>query len=579
MWDAVSMAHVEIRLLGRPVVLIDGQAVTPPKGAKAWGLLAYLAATRQAHPRAELAELLFSEAADPLGALRWNLAALRRLLGRPDALKGHTIRLDVSDATVDTRQLEDDPHATSRPCAAGILLSGMSFPDSPQFEMWLTGERARLLRLTTSLLRERALRALATDDHDRAVDSARTLITLDPLDEGHHALLIRAHTIGGDAQAAQAQYQHCRDVLRRELAVEPGPAVVAAAHLAAGLVDASRTPNRDAIDARMVVAWQSFLAGSVDHGIDLSRSVVTMADRADDVSLQIMTRLFFSATLSIAVRGWDESAWTTTEALYLAEQGDHAYEEATARGVLAGLDLMRADYRAATAHATLGAARCSDPGTQALNLTFLAAVQADVGQGAQAVDHARRAVMIAEASADPLRIAYATAYAGHALLLEGDCDGARGHVERAVEVLAPILVLLPWPLAMLAEIEARSGSLDVAADLAARAEALAATTDIAYQRGLALRATALVAAARGDHETAIDQLTLALGHARRTTGEGYAFHWPVAWILESLAQVSAPCDPAASRRWSAALLDHATPIGMHTFIERGERLFAAAAPH
>jgi len=144
------VTQLDVRLLGRPVVLIDGVAAPPPKGAKPWGLLAYLAATGQAHPRTELAELLFCEAADPLGALRWNLAALRRLLCRPDALKGDTIRLDLSDAVIDSQQLEGGQVAVFEPRTSGMLLSGLSFPDSPRFEMWLTGERARLLRRGTS---------------------------------------------------------------------------------------------------------------------------------------------------------------------------------------------------------------------------------------------------------------------------------------------------------------------------------------------------------------------------------------------------------------------------------------------
>ena len=572
------MPKLDIRLLGRPVVLVDGEAVPPPKGAKAWGLLAYLASTRQPHPRSELAELLFCEADDPLGALRWNLAALRRLLCRPDALKGDTIRLDLSDAVIDSQELESRHDATWEWRDAGLLLSGMTFPDSPRFEMWLTGERARLLRRSTSLLREAALRALAVGDHGLAVGRAGDLVSLDPLDEGHHALLIRAHAISGDAPAARAQYEHCRAVLRRELSIEPGPAVVAAAHLATGVANASGPVDPRAIDARVTVAWQSFLAGSVDHGIDLGRTAVAMADHHDDVQLRITARLFLAAMLSIAVRGWDESATTITEALHLAEQDGHQFEEAVARGILAGIDLMRADYPSAAGHADVGAARAPEAGSRALNLTFLAAVEADVGQGPEAVRRAIEAVALAEESADPMRIGYATAYAGHSLLLEGDPVAARSHVERSVAVFAPMLVLLPWPLAMLAEIEARTGHLDAAAELAARAGAISGATGVAYQRALALRAAALVDTAGGDHEAAIDRLTVALGHARRTTGEGYTFHWPVAWILESLVHVSAHTDPDASQRWAETLLDHATAIGMHTFTDRGGRLLTAHTP-
>ena len=66
-----------IRLLGRPVVERDGQAVPPPRGRKTWALLAYLVLAERPQGRRHLAELLFADADDPLGALRWSLAELR----------------------------------------------------------------------------------------------------------------------------------------------------------------------------------------------------------------------------------------------------------------------------------------------------------------------------------------------------------------------------------------------------------------------------------------------------------------------------------------------------------------------
>lgn len=573
------MAQLEIRLLGAPTVLVDGEPVAGPKGAKPWGLLAYLASTRRAHPRAELAELLFGEAVDPLGALRWNLAALRRALSRPDALKGDAISLDVVDAVVDVQQLDDGCASVLDLGGVHQLLAGLSFPDSPLFEMWLTGERARLLRKSTSLLREVALRALASGNHEVAVRRARELVSIDPLDEGHHALLIRALALSGDASAARSQYEQCRALLRGELGVEPGPAVVAAAHLASGVADTSTTVDVALVDARLTIAWQSFLAGSVDHGIDLGRSVVAIADESGDTQLQIMARLFFAAMLSIAVRGWDESATATTEALQLAEQLDRPFEQATARGVLAGIDIMRADYRAAMRHAIAGVERGTDAGSRALGLAFVVAVEADTSRTEQAARHAAEAVALAEESADPIRIVYATAYAGHAFLLAGDIDRARPHFERAVEAAAPILVLLPWPLALLAETEVRAGDLGTASALAARAGAISATTNIAYQRALALRVEALIDSARGDHDAAVDRLLVALAQARRTTGEGYTFHWPVAWILESLARVSLHTDAASSQRWAETLLDHASAVEMRTFIDRATGLLTRAPTH
>ncbi len=562
------MSLLEVRLFGQPTVLVDGVVAAPPKGAKPWGLLAYLTSSPRSHPRSELAELLFSQAADPLGALRWNLAALRRLLDRPDELKGEVLALPLVDATIDTRRLDAGELPEPSTGAGGHdLLAGVSFDDSPLFEVWLTGERSRLRMRRASLLREAVLGLLASGDAGRASGLASQLVSIDPLDEGHHALLIRARVAAGDRDGARRHFDQCRDLLDKELGAVPGPAVIAAANLAAATRVASAVEPH-VVEARMTVAWQSFLCGSVDHAVDLGRSVVALSDQDDEVLLQVTARLFLAGMLAIAVRGWDETAMLTTEALHLAEQASLPFEAAMARGILAGNDLMRADYASTARHAEAGASGCSEPGALAFNLIFLAAAEADTERAGPAIEHAVAAVHLAEETADPLRLAYTHAYAAHAFLLAADPTSARPHVERAVDVTTAMLVLHPWPLAMLAEIEAGAGHLDRAADHAARAAAISSTTDVAYQRGLALRAVAIVENARGNPTTAVDHLTHPLFHARRTTGEGYSFHWPVAWILDTLAQVCRDTDPAAATRWANTLLDHATSIGMSTFINR-----------
>jgi DNA-binding SARP family transcriptional activator len=69
-----------IHLLGAPHVTSGSDRQPAPRGRKAWALLAYLLATDSAPSREWLADLLFSDAEDPLNALSWNLSQLRRLL-------------------------------------------------------------------------------------------------------------------------------------------------------------------------------------------------------------------------------------------------------------------------------------------------------------------------------------------------------------------------------------------------------------------------------------------------------------------------------------------------------------------
>src|SRR5450432_3239386 len=95
-----------IRLLGSPRIEQDGEQVVGPRGNKTWALLAYLLLSRQPPSRRKLAELLFSEADDPLGALRWSLAQLRQALRQPNALRGDPVDLALEPGIeIDLRRL------------------------------------------------------------------------------------------------------------------------------------------------------------------------------------------------------------------------------------------------------------------------------------------------------------------------------------------------------------------------------------------------------------------------------------------------------------------------------------------
>ncbi|HRD60507.1 MAG TPA: hypothetical protein PL137_06360, partial [Nocardioides sp.] len=70
-----------VHLLGRPQLEVDGDAGYRFRSRKSWALLAFLLLAERPATRSRLAELLFAEADDPLRALRWSLAEIRRGLG------------------------------------------------------------------------------------------------------------------------------------------------------------------------------------------------------------------------------------------------------------------------------------------------------------------------------------------------------------------------------------------------------------------------------------------------------------------------------------------------------------------
>jgi DNA-binding SARP family transcriptional activator len=109
---------VRVRLLGRPRVEGDGQPCGQPRGLKSWALLARIALTPRPTYRRELAAELFGDADDPLGALRWSPADLRRSLGLPGALRGDPVALTANDVWLDVWALEDG--TLPGPCRPGI---------------------------------------------------------------------------------------------------------------------------------------------------------------------------------------------------------------------------------------------------------------------------------------------------------------------------------------------------------------------------------------------------------------------------------------------------------------------------
>src|SRR5258706_5595318 len=94
--------RLRIHLLGRPRIEQTSGVPYQFRSRKSWALLAYLILSRRAPTRSQLASLLFAEADDPLRALRWSLAEIRRPLGDDATLDGDPVVLHLPpDSVVD----------------------------------------------------------------------------------------------------------------------------------------------------------------------------------------------------------------------------------------------------------------------------------------------------------------------------------------------------------------------------------------------------------------------------------------------------------------------------------------------
>ena len=217
-----------------------GQIDIPARKGRA--LLAYLALRPgKPVPRNKLASLLWSDRGDKQahGSLRQTLTALRKALGtvKPSPLLIDRTSVALTETLVDVDavsfaelSVSEEPADTESAAALyrGDLLEGLAIRD-PVFQAWLDEERRRLREEMCRVLERLLEHNSAVGELDRAVEAARLLLNMDGLHERVHRALMRLYALQGHREAALQQYQHCRELLDRELGVEPEPETIALA--------------------------------------------------------------------------------------------------------------------------------------------------------------------------------------------------------------------------------------------------------------------------------------------------------------------------------------------------------------
>ena len=201
---------LEIKLLGSPSIVLNGKATPGPRGRKSWAVIARISLGDRPLARGELVGLLFQDAVDPLGALRWSLSEARRCMHRDDLLCGDPLALHESDAMIDVHALAGTTADALRVAeTAGELLAGWTFPACSEFEAWLEVERRRAQSRVEAHLRDAAMQHLAAGEASIAVRLAGQAVAANPLDEALQELLVRCLARHGDRAVFRASSQLC----------------------------------------------------------------------------------------------------------------------------------------------------------------------------------------------------------------------------------------------------------------------------------------------------------------------------------------------------------------------------------
>lgn len=567
-WWQGEGVTARVNLLGSPYVERNGTALPPPRGSKAWALLAYLALTEGRVPRSRLAELLFDEAADPAAALRWSLSQLRGALtgvadvdGDPVSLRPHpTTTIDV-----DIVARGSWAEALRLPGLGGGLLEGVSPRVGASFELWLSNERRRLAGQTAAVLREAAHSRLAQGEAASAVDLAVRLVAAEPLAEASHELLIRAHVAAGDTVAAAHHVRECQALFRRELGIEPSPQVSAA--LRDRKVPATAR-TRAAVDAALEGGTGAAHVGAYDRALELLRSAVDGARALDDPARLARSLCELGSVLVQGVRGSDEEAVSVLhEAVALSRHAGPSDVAARAALELGHVETLRAHYpRAEMWFSEATDLAEGDPVVLAWVHLFVGMGRTDQGDYPGARTALAEAVRLAGASGDSRARAYALTAQGRLQLLRGE-SAASATLEAACSAAADIgwTSFLPFPRALLAEVWLAAGDLDAASAAFDHAYATACQVGDPCWESYSLRGQGLLAAARGEDSLALDLLTAAPAACRRARD---AHDWVQGYCLDALCGFAVTGGLAEAGSWVEDLEDFAARRGLRELLAR-----------
>ena len=233
------MASIRIQLFNNLSIASGGETVTTVNSNRLQSLLAYLvlhAGVPQS--REQLAYRLWPESGE--AQARTNLRQLLHHLRRAVPAEACLLEADTQtvlwrrEATCVIDVVEFD-RAVAEAAEAGKRGDGTAerrlleeaallYQDDllrGLYDDWLQPHRARYRQQLTEAVSRLAGLAEAQGDFTAAIRHAERLVGLDPLSEVHHQMLIRLHAAHHDRASALRAYHQCKQVLRRELAVDP----------------------------------------------------------------------------------------------------------------------------------------------------------------------------------------------------------------------------------------------------------------------------------------------------------------------------------------------------------------------
>ena len=452
----------------------------------------------------------------------------------------------------------------------------MDVDASPGFTAWLLGERRHLQGLSEAVLREGALRALASGHVRTAVELATRLVAADPLNEDAHVLLVRAFAATGDEVAVERQLSASLDLFRRELGVEPGPELAEA-----GAIATSRPPvgvggGRAALQALLESGEAAVDAGAIEAGIESLRNAAAAAHASGDTEIETVALLSLGSALVHATKEKDEEgAAALHRSIAAAESTGQRAVAASAHRELGYVELLRGDYpRASTWLRTAEELADDDPHEMARILAITGTHVAGRRRRARSSRRRLRRVdrIVGVRSGTTKQRAWSLAFLGRTQLLRNELDRAEETLDMACRLARSEhwTAFIACPEALAAEVWVRNGDLDRAGETFEHAFALACQVNDACWEAYGVRGLGLLRAGRGDLDGSIELMEDALTRCARQRDTHL---WLRAYVLDALCAVAIAAGHPTAAAWVTDLGSLAGRSGMrelsvHSYLYR-----------
>jgi DNA-binding SARP family transcriptional activator len=562
---------LKIALLGVPRIERDGRPCRAPRGNKGWAILAYLLLSRRPPARRKLAELLFSEANDPLGALRWNLAQLRHTLRGRGTLGGDPLRLRLGpDVEIDVARLREPglPQPDDLDSLTGELLEGMEFSASRAFEAWLAVERRHLGAAAQALVLERTQAELGAGRAEGAARLAARLLELDPLEEAHHELLVRSLVAAGDLDTALAQAAAGEELLERELGAPPQSQLREIVYAARASPSAGTFRDAAAVRGQLEAGEAAIGAGAMDTGLRALRSACAAADHCDDLDLQARAQLALGSALVHSMRAYGEAAVALHRAADAARRAGANAICATAHRELGFVDVQAGRRDRAEAWLAQAAEECLGSDRELASIASVRGMGlSDSGHYEEALECFGESIERAETCAWRRQIAWSQALAGRVHVLTGSDARAREVLGHSLELVAEEtwIAVAPLPEALLAHVDLNASRLEAAEKALVHAFAIACQVGDPCWEGIACRGMGLVEAARGRGRQALEWL---MDGRARCTRVAHPYQWIHGWVLDGMCGAAQQYGDRRLMGWIDALEGLASRAGMRELLLR-----------